>query len=97
MINFQRRWLENSFGLGIVIFMVEDLENIVRRKSVGVKVGHLVVGGDGPVVVQSMTNTDTSDAARTVEQVLALAEAGSELVRVTVDTEDAAKQIPNIK
>ncbi len=77
--------------------MVEELENIVRRKSVAVKVGPVVVGGDGPVVVQSMTNTDTSDAARTVEQVLALAAAGSELVRVTVDTEEAAKQIPNIK
>jgi len=97
LINFQRRRLENSFGLGIVIFMVEELENIVRRKSVAVKVGPVVVGGDGPVVVQSMTNTDTSDAARTVEQVLALAAAGSELVRVTVDTEEAAKQIPNIK
>ncbi len=68
-----------------------------RRKSVGVTVGGVTIGGDGPVVVQSMTNTDTADVAATVEQVAALARAGSELVRITVDREDAAKAVPRIR
>ena len=67
-----------------------------RRKAVAVDVGGVVVGGDAPVVVQSMTNTDTADVAATVAQVLALAEAGSELVRVTVNHEDAARAVPEI-
>jgi (E)-4-hydroxy-3-methylbut-2-enyl-diphosphate synthase len=67
-----------------------------RRKSVVVTVGAVNVGGDHPVVVQSMTNTDTADTAATVNQVMELARAGSELVRVTVNTDDAAKAVPKI-
>ena len=67
-----------------------------RRTSVPVKIGDVWVGGDHPIVVQSMTNTDTADTASTVNQVMALAQAGSELVRVTVNTEAAAKAVPKI-
>src|SRR3974390_400863 len=67
-----------------------------RRKAVAVDVGGVKVGGDAPVVVQSMTNTDTADVASTVNQVMALARAGSELVRVTVNTEAAAAAVPRI-
>ena len=70
---------------------------ISRRKSVAVNVGGIVVGGDMPIVVQSMTNTDTSDIGGTVRQVQALAEAGSELVRITVDREEAAAAVPYIR
>src|ERR1700761_7400952 len=67
-----------------------------RRTSVPVKIGDVYVGGDHPIVVQSMTNTDTADTAATVNQVMALAQAGSELVRVTVNTEAAAQAVPKI-
>jgi (E)-4-hydroxy-3-methylbut-2-enyl-diphosphate synthase len=67
-----------------------------RRKAVAVDVGGVKVGGDYPIVVQSMTNTDTVDVAGTVNQVMALARAGSELVRVTVNTEHAAAAVPKI-
>src|SRR5882762_1179725 len=67
-----------------------------RRTSVAVKVGGVWVGGGHPIVVQSMTNTDTADVASTVNQVMALAQAGSELVRVTVNTEEAARAVPKI-
>ena len=67
-----------------------------RRKAVVVDVGGVPVGGDYPIVVQSMTNTDTADVAGTVNQVMALAAAGSELVRVTVNTEHAAAAVPKI-
>src|SRR6516165_930942 len=67
-----------------------------RRRSVTADVGGVRVGGDHPIVVQSMTNTDTADAAGTVNQVMALAQAGSELVRVTVNTEAAAAAVPKI-
>jgi (E)-4-hydroxy-3-methylbut-2-enyl-diphosphate synthase len=67
-----------------------------RRRSVAVNVGGVKVGGPNPIVVQSMTNTDTADVMSTVNQVMALATAGSELVRVTVNTEDAAKAVPKI-
>jgi (E)-4-hydroxy-3-methylbut-2-enyl-diphosphate synthase len=69
---------------------------ITRRRSVAVDVGGVMVGGDHPVVVQSMTNTDTADVPATVNQVMALARAGSELVRVTVNTEAAAAAVPRI-
>src|ERR1043166_6896210 len=69
---------------------------IRRRKAVVVDVGGVKVGGDYPVVVQSMTNTDTVDVPSTVNQVMALARAGSELVRVTVNTEQAAAAVPKI-
>ncbi len=68
-----------------------------RRKSVPVTVGNVTMGGDAPVVVQSMTNTDTADVKATVEQVQALARAGSELVRLTVDRPAAAKAVPHIR
>jgi len=67
-----------------------------RRKSVGVTVGSVCVGGGGPIVVQSMTNTDTADVPATVHQVAALAAAGSELVRITVNTREAAGAVPEI-
>jgi (E)-4-hydroxy-3-methylbut-2-enyl-diphosphate synthase len=67
-----------------------------RRRAVAVDVGGIKVGGANPIVVQSMTNTDTADVQSTVNQVMALAKAGSELVRVTVNTEDAAKAVPKI-
>ena len=68
-----------------------------RRNSVGVKVGSVTIGGSQPVVVQSMTNTDTADAVGTAKQIQQLAAAGSELVRITVNTEDAAKQVAAIR
>ncbi len=67
-----------------------------RRHSVGVDIGGVMVGGGAPVVVQSMTNTDTADVAATANQVAALARAGSELVRVTVDRAEAAAAVPHI-
>ena len=68
-----------------------------RRKSIPVRIGDITVGGDGPIVVQSMTNTDTEDAVATARQVQALAAAGSELVRITVNTEKAARQVIRIR
>jgi len=69
---------------------------VSRRETVVVDVGGVKVGGDHPIVVQSMTNTDTADAEATARQVQELAEAGSELVRVTVNNEDAARAVPEI-
>jgi (E)-4-hydroxy-3-methylbut-2-enyl-diphosphate synthase len=69
---------------------------LARRKSVAVNIGGVKVGGSNPIVVQSMTNTDTADSASTVNQVMQLARAGSELVRVTVNTEEAARTVPTI-
>lgn len=68
-----------------------------RRKSVGVRVGAITIGGDAPVVVQSMTNTDTADEVATAIQVAQLARAGSELVRITVNTAEAASAVPAIR
>src|ERR1700685_306089 len=67
-----------------------------RRRSAAVSVGAVKVGGANPIVVQSMTNTDTADVMSTVNQVMALANAGSELVRVTVNTDEAARAVPKI-
>src|SRR4051794_23027397 len=67
-----------------------------RRTAVAVNVGGVKVGGSHPIVVQSMTNTDTADVLSTVNQVMALAQTGSELVRVTVNTDDAARAVPKI-
>ncbi len=72
------------------------MAQITRRKSVAVNIGGVKVGGANPIVVQSMTNTDTADVTSTVNQVMALARAGSELVRVTVNTEAAAAAVPKI-
>lgn len=68
-----------------------------RRKSVQVKIGNIAVGGGAPVMVQSMTNTDTADPEATADQVAALADAGSEVVRITVDRDEAAKGVPKIR
>ena len=68
-----------------------------RHKTLGVKVGKIQVGGGAPVVVQSMTNTDTADAASTAQQCLELAQAGSELVRITVNVPEAAAAVPEIR
>ena len=67
-----------------------------RRKTVTVRIGHVRVGSEAPVVVQSMTNTDTADAASTIQQVAELVQAGSELVRVTVNNDAAAQAVPHI-
>ncbi|WP_218814536.1 flavodoxin-dependent (E)-4-hydroxy-3-methylbut-2-enyl-diphosphate synthase [Rickettsiella endosymbiont of Dermanyssus gallinae] len=76
--------------------MYEDLL-IKRRISTGVQIGSVLVGGGAPIVVQSMTNTDTANAPATVQQILELAAAGSEMVRLTVNTEEAAQQVPFIR
>src|ERR1700756_924127 len=68
-----------------------------RRKTYGVKVGHVQVGGGAPIVVQSMTNTDTANVESTLKQTLDLAEAGSEIVRWTVNVPEAAAAVPEIK
>jgi (E)-4-hydroxy-3-methylbut-2-enyl-diphosphate synthase len=68
-----------------------------RRRSRAVRVGHVAIGGDAPIVVQSMTNTDTADIAATVRQVAELARAGSEIVRVTVNNVEAAAAVPAIR
>lgn len=77
--------------------MSEQYGPISRRKSIGVKVGAVTVGGGAPVVVQSMTNTDTADAGATARQIQQLAAAGSELVRVTVNNEESAAQVAIIR
>ena len=71
--------------------------DIKRRQSVSVAVGGVLVGGAAPIVVQSMTNTDTGDVAATVDQVARLAISGSEIVRITVDRDEAAKAVPHIR
>lgn len=68
-----------------------------RRRSIPVRIGNVTVGGAAPVVVQSMTNTDTADIESTVQQIASLARAGSELVRVTVNTDEAAAAVPRIR
>ena len=68
-----------------------------RRKTTQVMVGNVAVGGGAPIVVQSMTNTDTADVEGTVAQVAALSRAGSELVRITVNSSDAAAAVPHIR
>ncbi len=77
--------------------MSESNASIIRRPSVGVRVGSVMLGGGAPVVVQSMTNTDTVDEIATAEQVAQLARAGSELVRITVNSMEAAKSVPGIR
>ncbi len=70
---------------------------VTRRRSVPVRIGAVTVGGDAPILVQSMTNTDTADAAATADQVADLARAGSEVVRITVDRDEAAAAVPHIR
>lgn len=73
------------------------MSQIKRRESIQVMVGDVPVGGGAPIVVQSMTNTDTSDVDATAKQIKYLHEAGSEIVRITVNNDDAAKAVPHIK
>ena len=73
------------------------MASIKRRKSIQVMVGDVPVGGGAPIVVQSMTNTDTADINETVEQIDHLHKAGSEIVRITVNNDAAAKAVPHIK
>src|SRR4026208_2141881 len=77
--------------------MGSSMSLVKLHKTVGVKVGHVQVGGGAPVVVQSMTMTDTADARGTAQECIELAEAGSELVRVTVNVPEAAAAVPEIK
>lgn len=77
--------------------MSENSFSITRRPSVGVRIGNITVGGGAPVVVQSMTNTDTVNEVATTEQVAQLARAGSELVRITVNSMEAAKAVAGIR
>jgi (E)-4-hydroxy-3-methylbut-2-enyl-diphosphate synthase len=77
--------------------MIVGMEPVRLHRTVGVRVGSVQIGGGAPVAVQSMTSTDTADAAATARQCLELAEAGSELVRVTVNNPEAAAAVPEIK
>src|SRR3974390_2325572 len=77
--------------------MMEFSGPVERHRTIAVKVGKVTVGGGAPIVVQSMTNTDTADVEATAKQVAALARAGSEIVRITVDRDEAAAAVPQIK
>ncbi len=77
--------------------MAKQTKSFPRHKTIGVKVGSIQIGGEAPIVVQSMTNTDTADANATAAQVQQLSAAGSELVRITVNNEEAASQVARIK
>ncbi|PJC02743.1 MAG: 4-hydroxy-3-methylbut-2-en-1-yl diphosphate synthase, partial [Gallionellales bacterium CG_4_9_14_0_8_um_filter_59_50] len=74
-----------------------SFQHPARRKTQKVRVGDIVIGGGAPIVVQSMTNTDTEDVTTTTRQVHELAQAGSELVRITVNTSAAAEAVPHIR
>jgi len=80
-----------------VVATAETAAPLSRHKTVPVRVGGVTVGGGAPIVVQSMTNTDTADVESTASQVAALARAGSEMVRITVDRDEAAAAVPHIK
>ena len=77
--------------------MQTNSNSVLRRKSIAVKIGDVTIGGDAPIVVQSMTNTDSCDIIRTAAQIADLANAGSELVRITVNNIEAARAVPYIK
>ncbi|HKH19423.1 MAG TPA: flavodoxin-dependent (E)-4-hydroxy-3-methylbut-2-enyl-diphosphate synthase [Gammaproteobacteria bacterium] len=77
--------------------MSQSLLAAERRKSTAVHIGPVMIGGEAPIIVQSMTNTDTADIMRTAIQVADLARAGSELVRITVNNEEAARAVPHIR
>lgn len=89
MYSLYSRVLDGSVSIGYSL-------GSMRRSSVGVNVSGVMVGGGAPIVVQSMTNTDSADAEATALQIAALARAGSELVRITVNTHEAAKAVPEI-
>jgi (E)-4-hydroxy-3-methylbut-2-enyl-diphosphate synthase len=86
-----------GFAPAGVTSFVAHVSSIPRKKTYGVRVGKIIVGGGAPVVVQSMTNTDTADADSTFQQCFDLAQAGSELVRITVNVPEAAAAVPEIK
>jgi (E)-4-hydroxy-3-methylbut-2-enyl-diphosphate synthase len=73
-----------------------ELHNITRHKTIAVKVGNVIIGGNAPIIVQSMTNTDTANIDATVAQIIELSNAGSEIVRVTVNNDESAKAIAPI-
>lgn len=73
------------------------MNEFTRRKSQKVQIGKITIGGGAPIAIQSMTNTDTADIKATVQQIIELVEAGSDLVRITVNNEDAARAVPHIK
>ena len=77
--------------------MMTELLPIERRTTLKMKVGNMYIGGDAPIVVQSMTDTDTADAAATAEQIIKMVRAGSEMVRITVNNDAAAMAVPKIK
>ena len=81
----------------VPVIQIEDSHPAKRHHSVVCRVGNVLLGGGHPVVVQSMTNTSTEDAAATAEQVRLLAEAGSEIVRITVNTREAARAVPEVR
>jgi (E)-4-hydroxy-3-methylbut-2-enyl-diphosphate synthase len=89
--------MTNYAGISKDYQMIASSGPAARHQTIAVKVGNVTVGGGAPVVVQSMTNTDTADADSTARQVAALARAGSELVRITVDRDEAAAAVPHIK
>jgi (E)-4-hydroxy-3-methylbut-2-enyl-diphosphate synthase len=72
------------------------MQQTVRHKTTAVKIGHIQLGNGGPIIVQSMTNTDTANVDTTVEQIKLLADSGSEMVRVTVNNDASAAAIPHI-
>jgi (E)-4-hydroxy-3-methylbut-2-enyl-diphosphate synthase len=88
------------YAVNFILFCPYRIVNMSispRKKSQQVLVGNVKVGGGAPIVVQSMTNTDTADISGTVQQIIELSEAGSELVRITVNTEEAAQAVPSIR
>jgi (E)-4-hydroxy-3-methylbut-2-enyl-diphosphate synthase len=90
---------EQSFGAALQFRPLFDPSTlpVTRRTSIPVRIGSVTVGGTAPIVVQSMTNTDTADIESTVQQIRDLARAGSELVRVTVNTDEAAAAVPHVR
>jgi (E)-4-hydroxy-3-methylbut-2-enyl-diphosphate synthase len=89
--------MTNYAGFSKDYQMIASSGPAARHQTIAVKIGNVTVGGGAPVVVQSMTNTDTADVDSTARQVAALARAGSELVRITVDRDEAAAAVPHIK
>jgi (E)-4-hydroxy-3-methylbut-2-enyl-diphosphate synthase len=95
--SFTSREIAQQHVQGAFMSSAFDFDPQPRRASVAVDVGGVIVGGAAPVVVQSMTNTDTADVDATVAQVAALHRAGSELVRITVDRDESASAVPKIR
>src|ERR1700744_5878785 len=89
--------MANYAGISKDYQMIASSGPAARHQTIAVKIGNVTVGGGAPVVVQSMTNTDTADVEATTRQVAALAMAGSELVRITVDRDEAAAAVPHIR